>query len=498
MDEAGQAWRGAAHGPAAGAPAAGACGRRGPCPPWGGGCAAAAAGVPAGSGGGGGIVLRVRRHQRWHPAARAAAGSAAHRCRAGPGVACASSALAAWSWVVLQAIAGGDSDAEVASLILWVFGWVGLALVSALLGPAWTLAGPLHHPLRPAHAAWRAAARCGPASGPSAAKRHGVSDGRAAPTSPRRAWPAAPVRVAGRGLPGRLRLARAGGPRRGRTTPGPRPRGIHADDARGHGLVRPWCLARAGRGLQRLVRPPGSPGALRARRPPSRGAAATTWVRQRPRAGPWPDALLALVAVGAGSVIWDGISQTRPWTDLVGRPGLVGESLLLAAFLAGLAWLVLRVARAVGPAAMGAGLVPVTTGYVVAHYLGFLLVEGQRIVVAASDPLQQGWDLFGTASVGAPRRLAVGIAAVDRPGRRRRPGACRGRMARARSGQARASRGAAVQPVAPGRAHGRAHGARPLVARPEPRLRRRGGARGVRRPSEPSIGPTWSPLDLAA
>jgi hypothetical protein len=114
--------------------------------------------------------------------------------------------------------------------------------------------------------------------------------------------------------------------------------------------------------------------------------------------GPWSDALLVLVAVGAGSVIWDGVSQTRPFSDLLGRPGLLVSSLLLAAFLAGLAWLVLRVARAVGPAAMGAGLVPVTTGYIVAHYLGFLLVEGQRLVVAASDPLQQGWDLFGTAT----------------------------------------------------------------------------------------------------
>ena len=29
------------------------------------------------------------------------------------------------------------SDAAVASTILWVYGWIGLALVSALLGPAW-------------------------------------------------------------------------------------------------------------------------------------------------------------------------------------------------------------------------------------------------------------------------------------------------------------------------------------------------------------------------
>jgi hypothetical protein len=33
----------------------------------------------------------------------------------------------------------------------------------------------------------------------------------------------------------------------------------------------------------------------------------------------------------------------------------------------------------------------------VAHYLTYLLIDGQRILVAVSDPLQQGWDLLGTA-----------------------------------------------------------------------------------------------------
>ena len=70
--------------------------------------------------------------------------------------------------------------------------------------------------------------------------------------------------------------------------------------------------------------------------------------------------------------------------------------MLLFGFLAGLTGLVLLVAREVGRTAMGAGLVPVTVGYVVAHYLTYLLTEGQRIVVAFSDPLQQGWDIFGT------------------------------------------------------------------------------------------------------
>ena len=60
---------------------------------------------------------------------------------------------------MLQTIIGGASDAEVASLILWVFGWVGLALVSALLGPVWRWLDPfstLHRPgVGPSPRAWR-------------------------------------------------------------------------------------------------------------------------------------------------------------------------------------------------------------------------------------------------------------------------------------------------------------------------------------------------------
>ena len=50
--------------------------------------------------------------------------------------------LVAWLWVVAQAILGGDSDAEVASTLLWVYGWVGIAIVSALLGPLWSWLDP--------------------------------------------------------------------------------------------------------------------------------------------------------------------------------------------------------------------------------------------------------------------------------------------------------------------------------------------------------------------
>ena len=45
--------------------------------------------------------------------------------------------LIGWLWIVAQGIAGGVSAADVTTLFLWVYGWVGLALLSALVGPVW-------------------------------------------------------------------------------------------------------------------------------------------------------------------------------------------------------------------------------------------------------------------------------------------------------------------------------------------------------------------------
>ena len=42
-------------------------------------------------------------------------------------------------------------------------------------------------------------------------------------------------------------------------------------------------------------------------------------------------------------------------------------------------------------------LLPIALAYHFAHFLGFLLVNGQRFIVLASDPFGWGWDLFGTA-----------------------------------------------------------------------------------------------------
>ena len=41
-------------------------------------------------------------------------------------------------------------------------------------------------------------------------------------------------------------------------------------------------------------------------------------------------------------------------------------------------------------------LVPIAIAYHLAHYLSYLLVQGQAIVPLLSDPLGRGWNLFGT------------------------------------------------------------------------------------------------------
>jgi hypothetical protein len=45
-------------------------------------------------------------------------------------------------------------------------------------------------------------------------------------------------------------------------------------------------------------------------------------------------------------------------------------------------------------------LVPIAIAYHVAHFLSFLLIQGQRLIALISDPLGRGWDLFGTADTG--------------------------------------------------------------------------------------------------
>jgi hypothetical protein len=121
---------------------------------------------------------------------------------------------------------------------------------------------------------------------------------------------------------------------------------------------------------------------------------------------------VAFILVTIGTVTFDGLSAGQLWADLAGsNPSklvntvglLVGVALVSGFYALGVAG-----ARSVGGDLDSAklrrrfvhSLVPIALVYVAAHYLTLLVFEGQQIGYLASDPLGEGWDLFGTASAG--------------------------------------------------------------------------------------------------
>jgi hypothetical protein len=286
--------------------------------------------------------------------------------------------LLGWLWIAAQTVIGSSSDSDVASLFLWVYGWIGLAIVSAALGPVWRWLDPFTtlHDL----GAW-------------ALRRLGGVGVAPRPWPDRLGrWPAvvgfaffvwlelvakvAEGRLLGMVLIGYTLVTLVGMAQYGR------------DPWRERGETFGAWFSQLGRLAAWTAVGPGTDGQVR-RQPFGSGLITR----------PWSVALLVLVALGTGSIIYDGISQTRVFFDVFGIPTPLVGTVLLFAFLGVIVAAVLGVSSRVGITAMGAGLLPVAVGYLVAHYLSTLLVDGQRILVAVSDPFQQGWDLFGTAFI---------------------------------------------------------------------------------------------------
>jgi hypothetical protein len=130
--------------------------------------------------------------------------------------------------------------------------------------------------------------------------------------------------------------------------------------------------------------------------------------------------MMAFVLMLLASVLYDGALGTPEWGRLEAAfsPSLaaLGDFKFMAIRSAGLFafWLVFfsvyvavsGVMRAVTPSRLAAldmakgfafTLVPIAIGYHLAHYLTFLLIQGQYVIPLASDPFGFGWDLFGTA-----------------------------------------------------------------------------------------------------
>ena len=127
----------------------------------------------------------------------------------------------------------------------------------------------------------------------------------------------------------------------------------------------------------------------------------------------------AFVLLLLASVLYDGALGTPEWSSLESAltayqpPGDFG---LMAVRTAGIVvfWLLFFGAYLAVSGAMSvmtAGrlsaldvarsfaftLVPIVIGYHLAHYLTFLLIQGQYVIPLASDPFGFGWNLFGTA-----------------------------------------------------------------------------------------------------
>ena len=153
--------------------------------------------------------------------------------------------------------------------------------------------------------------------------------------------------------------------------------------------------------------------------------------------------MTAFVLLLLATVLFDGASTSPEWTNLESalraRLSLLGELALhggqdrrarsrsgscsSAAYVGTCAIMSLVAARQRTPLELARSfaftLVPIAIGYHVAHYLTFLLVQGQYIVPLVSDPFGYGWNLFGTAGyrvdialVGARFAWYAALAAV--------------------------------------------------------------------------------------
>jgi hypothetical protein len=291
--------------------------------------------------------------------------------------------LAAWILVVGQTVGGGSGAADPASLVLWVYGWVGLAIVSSLVGPAWRWLDPFATLYDLGAAIVRRAGLTGWQTTP-----YPAALGR---------WPAVVGLAAFIWFELAVHQARGGGTL-----------GVILI---GYTAITLLCMALVGRDAWRAngevfsvwfgtlgrMAPLGVVGDVDHETPDD----STLEVRRLGaglREGDWAIDRLVLVALAIGAVIFDGLSQTQPWFDVFGQQAFAGLTAQLALFLGLIVVAVLATGRVVGIAALGAGLVPVAAGYIVAHYLTYLLVDGQRIVIVLSDPFALGWDLIGTAT----------------------------------------------------------------------------------------------------
>jgi hypothetical protein len=151
--------------------------------------------------------------------------------------------------------------------------------------------------------------------------------------------------------------------------------------------------------------------------------------------------MVAFVVLVLSSVLYDGLLTTPEWanvesvligllhgprefaTIMVRSIGLITLwAIFLGAYLAASS-VMGRLAKPHAPRtvarAFASTLIPIAIAYHLAHYLSYLLTQGQYIIPLASDPLGYGWNLLGTAGyrvditvVGARFAWYVAVSAI--------------------------------------------------------------------------------------
>ena len=132
---------------------------------------------------------------------------------------------------------------------------------------------------------------------------------------------------------------------------------------------------------------------------------------------------VVLLAVMIGSVTFDGLQEGRVWGEILpefwGFFHGIGPDSSTSSELAAGAGLILTILviwafyqlgitgmRKMGGTQLGLSgrfihtLIPIALAYLAAHYITLLLFQGQAVAALSSDPLGEGWDLFGTAGWG--------------------------------------------------------------------------------------------------
>jgi hypothetical protein len=119
--------------------------------------------------------------------------------------------------------------------------------------------------------------------------------------------------------------------------------------------------------------------------------------------------LVPFVIVLLGSTMFDSLSNAPFWLRFVQENGLpapvtgtVGLVVVIAAVGAAYYGACVTAGRRAGidaqavPGRLAHSIVPIAVGYIIAHYYSLLVLEGQRTVALAADPLGTGADWLGT------------------------------------------------------------------------------------------------------